>query len=366
MIESNARPRGEKPSAEEIERARQQGRPELPEGMSRNQWKKMQRHEKWELTKAEYRRGKKLQKKAAMKRRRLEGIEKGQEIYHQAKKVKPTAQIETLVRAIFDCEFDDLMNDKEIVLMLNQITRAYSAKRHSPYHISLTISSFNKRLKQRFDLRVQQYPLWKGITFVENETLEEILPTDAEQRSRYVYLTADTDNVIEELQAGYTYIIGGIVDKNRHKRLCVNKAQKLGLAVGKLPIDKYIEMNGRQVLATSHVYELCCKWFEREKDWKRAFNDVLPPRKLKVKETGKPTGGVDGADENEGSESDDEDGRSEFGDEEETGKYEGDGNNDVGKVQESNAEEGKERNAGEGLESVGEEASSSRSSGESQ
>lgn len=282
MIESNARPRGQKPTDEEIEAARQKGRPDLPEGMSRSQWKKEQRHLRWEETKTEYRRGKKMQKKAALKRKREAQAELGPEHYHQAKKVKPQSQVETNVHTIFDCDFDELMNDKEIVLMLNQITRSYSAKRHSSHHVSLKISSFNKRLKARFDTRVLQYPQWKGIEFEENEKLEDLLPTDETERAKFVYLTADTDEILEELEPGHTYIIGGIVDKNRHKRLCVEKAIKLGLRVGKLPIDKYIEMNGRQVLATSHVYELCCQWFEQGKDWNKAFNQVLPPRKLKI------------------------------------------------------------------------------------
>ena len=39
-----------------------------------------------------------------------------------------------------------------------------------------------------------------------------------------VYLTADSDNELGELDPAAVYIIGGIVDRNRHKQLCYNKA----------------------------------------------------------------------------------------------------------------------------------------------
>lgn len=264
-------------------------RPELPPGMSRNQWKKLQRQKRWEETKEEYRLIKRQKKKAARERKRHNRGEEGSGTddinYHQQKRPKiPSQQKQTGVKIVIDCEFDELMNNKEIVSLSNQITRAYSAKRHCEYDLQLDITSFNKNLKLRFDKSVSQYKLWTNIQFQENDHLADILPTDPQERSKWIYLTADTDEVITELLPDHTYIIGGIVDKNRHKLICKKKAEQLGLRVGKLPIDQFIQLNGRQVLATSHVFELCCKWFELNKDWGKAFNEVLPPRKLEKRE----------------------------------------------------------------------------------
>lgn len=255
--------------------AQEQERLEL--GISKNQYKKLMKQRKWDETKEKYKeikREKRKEKRAEKKEKRRRNEDDDDS---RVKKLKVSEQTETNTTCIVDCGFDELMSEKEIKSLSNQITRMYSAKRVCPYKIDLVVEPFDKRLKQTFDKRIPQYKLWQNINF---ETASVLDLLKEEDKQDYVYLTADTDEVIETLQENKKYIIGGIVDKNRHKNLCVNKAKELGLQVGRLPIDKYIKINGRQVLATSHVYEIICKWFEH-KDWKKAFDDVLPARKIK-------------------------------------------------------------------------------------
>ena len=45
-----------------------------------------------------------------------------------------------------------------------------------------------------------------------------------ERKADLVYLTADSPNELSELDSKKLYIIGGIVDRNRHKNICFNKA----------------------------------------------------------------------------------------------------------------------------------------------
>jgi Trm5-related predicted tRNA methylase len=61
-----------------------------------------------------------------------------------------------------------------------------------------------------------QYKSWKSVKFVEDDYLVfgEIEGID---KNNMVYLTADSDDTIENLDPTKTYIIGGIVDRNRHK-----------------------------------------------------------------------------------------------------------------------------------------------------
>jgi hypothetical protein len=62
-----------------------------------------------------------------------------------------------------------------------------------------------------------------------------------------VYLTADSPNTLSELDTSKVYVIGGIVDRNRHKGICYERAQAAGVATAKLPIGDLFK------LATSNV-----------------------------------------------------------------------------------------------------------------
>ena len=270
----------QKPTPEEIEERRKLRRLEvIPDGMSKKEWKRQQKKQRWIDTKNEHLEVQREKKRLARQRKR-ERLNEDEELRKASR--KPSKQIPTDVSIIIDCDFDDLMLDGEIVSLSNQIKSCYAAMRRCHYKLPITVTSFNKRLKERFETGLGEYKLWTGNLEFTDKPL-----TDVAGKEQLVYLTADTEEEITKLEPHHTYIIGGIVDKNRHKSLCYNKAKELGIKVARLPIGKYIEVNGRHVLVTSHVYELLCKWYESDGNWEDAFNKVLPPRKLKQKSESK-------------------------------------------------------------------------------
>ncbi|EDN97274.1 hypothetical protein SS1G_11799 [Sclerotinia sclerotiorum 1980 UF-70] len=93
-----------------------------------------------------------------------------------------------------------------------------------------------------------------------------------------IYLTSDSPNTLTTLTPNTTYIIGGIVDKNRHKGLCYKRACDAGVATAKLPIGEYMTMQSRTVLTVNHVMEIMIRWLETG-DWGEAFLKVIPKRK---------------------------------------------------------------------------------------
>ena len=50
--------------------------------------------------------------------------------------------------------------------------------------------------------------------------------TEPMDKSKLVYLTADSPNTINDLDPEDIYIIGGIVDRNRYLKLTFNKAEE--------------------------------------------------------------------------------------------------------------------------------------------
>ena len=93
-----------------------------------------------------------------------------------------------------------------------------------------------------------------------------------------IYLSADSDYTLTELHPFSTYIIGGLVDKNREKGICAARAQAAGIKTARLPIGDYLAMASRKVLTTNHVHEIMLRWLECG-DWGEAFMKVIPKRK---------------------------------------------------------------------------------------
>jgi tRNA (guanine9-N1)-methyltransferase len=96
-----------------------------------------------------------------------------------------------------------------------------------------------------------------------------------------VYLSSDSDQTLHTLSPYTTYVIGGIVDKNRHKGLCHKRAVELGIPTAKLPIGEYMVMQSRTVLATNHVVEIMVNYLESG-SWEGAFLKAIPKRKEAV------------------------------------------------------------------------------------
>lgn len=282
---------------------------EAPPAMSKNQLKKLKRKEHWEAMR-EQRKVKRKEKLVAKRERRRAALEQakqeGTEATEEARKTFETTQKKfqrsTLlpITLVLDCSYDDLMLDKERVSLGAQITRSYSDNSRAPFRTHLVISSFNKLLKERFDTVLRKtHENWKGVRILQEDFAEAAemakewmqgpkggqlagvfadKPDAKPEDGEIVYLSSDSPNILTELKPYSTYIIGGLVDKNRHKGICYKSAVAKGIKTAKLPIGEYIQMAHRQVLATNHVVEIMIRWLELG-DWEKAFMQVIPQRK---------------------------------------------------------------------------------------
>ena len=288
--------------------------------LSKNKLKKLKRDQKWEENREQrkMRRKEKLQEKKQRKRiareeaagatrnaveavmdgsSRKPGEEKFQKHHHV---------VQVPITLVIDCGFDDLMVDSERKSLGSQLTRCYSDNYKAPYRTHLVVSSFGGYLKNRFESVLSgNHRSWKGVRFSEDdfakvagqarEWMKESkntriagalatqesphnVSTGSTDEGEVIYLTSDSPNTLTELRPYSTYIIGGIVDKNRHKGICYKRAMDQNIKTAKLPIGDFMQMTSRFVLATNHVAEIMLRWLEVG-DWGRAFLQVIPKRK---------------------------------------------------------------------------------------
>lgn len=284
--------------------------------ISKNQMKKLKRDQKWEeeRDKRKLRRKEKIREKKLRKRSAQETATTAistlqsnvPEASVQEKKSKRLNEsIQLPITIILDCGFDQLMAEKERKSLAAQITRCYSDNHKAPFKAHLAISSFQGQLRERFDSVLSgNYSSWKGVKFLEEDfvdaakqakswmevdgggNLDGALKRNSDEPQsvngsdvgEVVYLTSDSPDVLTELKPHSVYIVGGIVDRNRHKGLCYKRAMDRGIKTAKLPIGDYMQMSSRFVLATNHVSEIMIRWLELG-DWGEAFLQVIPKRK---------------------------------------------------------------------------------------
>ncbi|KAG0661182.1 tRNA (guanine(9)-N(1))-methyltransferase [Rhodotorula mucilaginosa] len=111
-------------------------------------------------------------------------------------------------------------------------------------------------------------------------------PRSRAPQSTIVYLTGDSPNILHSLEPNHTYILGGIVDRNRYKLLCLDKAERLGIRHAQLPIGEALpELKTRKVLTVNQVLDILVKWVDGgekvgKDGWEGALRSVMPSRKF--------------------------------------------------------------------------------------
>lgn len=310
--------------------------------MSKNALKRLRRQQEWEDGKEDRRKRRREKRHDRRDRQREERaalLAQGADPAALAPRRKQQQAGATLVPValIVDCDFEAYMNDKELVSLASQATRCYSDNRNARYRSHLWMAGWAGKIRHRFcNVLGGQHEHWNGIGFIEGDFLacadearrrmkerpgemiaslqksrrqddEENRDVDGERESGrsswirdapgdepfplpdpepelneayrdVVYLTSESPYTLQRLEPHTSYVIGGLVDKNREKGLCYRRARQRGIRTARLPIGQFMVMQSRQVLATNHVVEIMLKWLACE-DWGEAFMAVIPKRK---------------------------------------------------------------------------------------
>jgi tRNA (guanine9-N1)-methyltransferase len=227
---------------------------------------------------------------------------------------------ESNFEVILDCAWESDHNESSLKSLIQQIMFCYGANRKSKTPCTIRLFGMGPQTKER--LQKVSYGNWLSFHCYEDdftdhidwfsrdlvesssqsancsgaitanapavaeekedsaaESANSILSTSIPMRKRQlVYLTSDADETLETLDPNCTYIIGGIVDRNRLKGITHQKAIANNIRAAKLPIKDLFALSTTHVLTVNHVFDIMLQ-FQQTHSWYDAMNYVLPKRK---------------------------------------------------------------------------------------
>ncbi|KAM7501077.1 hypothetical protein LguiA_025491 [Lonicera macranthoides] len=266
-------------------------------GLSKRAQKKVLKRQKYEAKKAEKKAAAKEQKKREVERKRKEWEEKLASLSEEERSKliesrkgmrkermdkrseERLNKIQRLTTAklhaqniVIDLDFSHLMSPNEINSLVQQIMYCYAVNGRctSPAHLWFT------GCQGEMGSQLQRLPGFDK--WIIDKDARPYIDTFQDQKENLVYLTADSETMLDELDPKKIYIVGGLVDRNRWKGITMKKAEEQMIQTAKLPIGTFLKMSSSQVLTVNQVIEILLKYLET-RDWKASFFQVIPQRK---------------------------------------------------------------------------------------
>lgn len=191
-------------------------------------------------------------------------------------KLKKAFSDGTKYNVCIDLGWNDHMFDKERKSLARQLAYSYSALRKGVEDdltpVKLSICGIDDVMKPVMTFAACGWEVWPFA--MSQQSLLQM-----HSQCQVVYLTHDSENVLQSLDPDDVYVIGGIVDRNRLKNATMNKAKELGVRTARLNLDSHVSMeHGTPVLTVNHCLEILL-YSANGMSWRDAYLKVLPPRK---------------------------------------------------------------------------------------
>jgi tRNA (guanine9-N1)-methyltransferase len=195
-------------------------------------------------------------------------------------RVRMAEAMNTAPAVLLDCcaQYTEWMKFSERSSVALQVMHTYSSNRQADKPIWWGVSGMA--------------PEWEGLLFdlgghgwALHSNRAELTPgfTPAQLGSRkLVYLSADSDTILEGVHADTAYIVGGLVDRNRHKGAAAARAAALGIPTARLPLQENLGLSDATVLTCLHVVQLLLRVWNGA-TWGEACVQTLPQRKIQHK-----------------------------------------------------------------------------------
>lgn len=152
---------------------------------------------------------------------------------HKKQKEQWLEEMKTSPRVLIDLDFKEYMRDNEISSLCQQVMYSYGTIRRAPRPLRLCLSSVNDIIKEKLE-KIKGFTSWLTETSEKDfMTMNQENPFFQYSPDHIVYLSADAEETLTELDPSCLYVIGGIVDRNRYKRLTFDKANRLHIRTAK-------------------------------------------------------------------------------------------------------------------------------------
>ena len=244
--------------------------------MSKNQMRKQVKYQKTVEKKKQNRKKEQERHRERYKLSRQEGgIAKDDLRKLQLERLKESA-LNGGLKVGIDCQFEDLMNTKELNHLANQLKRVYSSNKASqnPFHLHFINLDKSGRTYQTCCEKNEGFEQY--VVAMEEKDVTELF-----EPSEIIYLSPDSDNVLETLEESKVYIIGGLVDDSVKKDTSKAFSCQLKLQTGRLPIDEFMARaetgSYKQILTINQVFDILLMYWET-KDWRVALKHNVPPK----------------------------------------------------------------------------------------
>uniref|UniRef100_A0AAG5DI44 tRNA (guanine(9)-N(1))-methyltransferase n=2 Tax=Anopheles atroparvus TaxID=41427 RepID=A0AAG5DI44_ANOAO len=240
--------------------------------LSKRQRKKLLKMESWEIKKKE----KRLQEKEKCKAKRIEAINRGLPVRtgpsRKELKRRKMNYDEATAEVVVDLSFDKMMIDKDVAKCVKQLLRMYTLNRRSEKPIPLHFSGITEGgAVEKHLAKHDGYQHW-DVRFSSEHFMKLFDP------KQLIYLTSESDNLLERLERDHVYVIGGLVDHNQHKGYCYRLAEEFGIRHARLPLNEHLVLKTRTVLTINQVFEILLN-INLGKGWQQTLLDVMPARK---------------------------------------------------------------------------------------
>ncbi|EPY36998.1 tRNA (guanine-N(1)-)-methyltransferase TRM10 [Strigomonas culicis] len=186
---------------------------------------------------------------------------------------------------VYDLSFSWCMTAADTKSTVKQVQYAYSALRRETFPFRPVLCSVGgTEAADERDCAAQREVLRALVThsgflaygpLITEQHWSELFP-----KEKIVFLSADSEEVLREIEPTTVYVVGAFVDHNKHKGLSYERARQHGVRTARLPLKESVDIGNRcKVLTINHLTEVLVRYMREGGGWAGAIEAALPVRR---------------------------------------------------------------------------------------